>query len=239
MKPARRRFCRFCFIFKPYFPRCFFPFVEQHPQQSAAGNHHQADPQRHIAAVPGLGAFYLLRRLALLFGLAGSVGSAGSAGSVGVVGSVGPAGSVGSVGVVGSVGSVGSVGFSLVSNGVLEPRIAYWLKWSFQTRGSLLPPPRQSVPMVAQIHRLIVFVAFQVVVQRDFHRHGIVLDFKGFPILADADVVNGQQARSSSFSSGRLSSTLSCAIVSAERVASSGTPSVRRWKRWCRSWSVR
>src|SRR5699024_2460239 len=27
-----------------------------------------ADPQRHIAAVPGLGAFYLLRRLALLFG---------------------------------------------------------------------------------------------------------------------------------------------------------------------------
>ena len=48
---------------------------------------------------------------------------------------------------------------------------------------------------VAQIHRLIVFVAFQVVVQRDFHRHGIVLDFKGFPVLADADVVNGQQAR--------------------------------------------
>ena len=46
----------------------FFPFVEQHPQQSAAGNHHQADPQRHIAAVPGLGAFCLPRRLALLFG---------------------------------------------------------------------------------------------------------------------------------------------------------------------------
>ena len=34
-----------------------------------------------------------------------------------------------------------------------------------------------------------------MVVQRDFHRHGIVLDFKGFPVLADADVVNGQQAR--------------------------------------------
>ena len=46
-------------------PPPFFPPVEQHSQHAAAGGQHQADPQRHIAAVPGLGAFCLLRRLAL------------------------------------------------------------------------------------------------------------------------------------------------------------------------------
>ena len=36
--------------------RRLFPPVEQHSQHAAAGSQHQADPQRHIAAVPGLGA---------------------------------------------------------------------------------------------------------------------------------------------------------------------------------------
>jgi len=48
---------------------------------------------------------------------------------------------------------------------------------------------------VTQIYRLIVFVALQVVVHRDFDRHGVVLDFQSFTVFSNADVVNGQQAR--------------------------------------------
>ena len=58
------------FYLSALFPgRRLFPPVEQHSQHAAAGSQHQADPQRHIAAVPGLWAFCLPRRLALLFGL--------------------------------------------------------------------------------------------------------------------------------------------------------------------------
>ena len=127
------------------------------------------------------------------------------------------------------------MGFSLVSNGVLEPRIAYWLRWVGLKHEEVSFHHRiKAFQRVAQIHRLVVFVALQVVVQRDFDRHGVVLDFQGFPvILADADVVNGQQARQlSSFSSGRLPSTLSCAMVSAERGLR--PPARRRSGRWKR-----
>ena len=61
-----------------------FPPVEQHSQHAAAGSQHQADPQRHIAAVPGLWAFCLPEGLPCCSGLAGSVGSVGSVGVVGV-----------------------------------------------------------------------------------------------------------------------------------------------------------
>lgn len=45
------------FYLSALFPgRRLFPPVEQHSQHAAAGGQHQADPQRHIAAVPSLGA---------------------------------------------------------------------------------------------------------------------------------------------------------------------------------------
>ena len=49
--------------------------------------------------------------------------------------------------------------------------------------------------LFAQIYRLIVFVALQVVVHRDFDRHGVILDFQSFTVFSNADLVNGQQAR--------------------------------------------
>ena len=70
MKPRLQALLPVLFYLSALFPgRRLFPPVEQHSQHAAAGGQHQADPQRHIAAVAGLRAFCLPRRLALLFGL--------------------------------------------------------------------------------------------------------------------------------------------------------------------------
>ena len=54
--PPAGAFAGFVYYSALFPGRRLFPPVEQHPQHAAAGGQHQADPQRHIAAVPGLGA---------------------------------------------------------------------------------------------------------------------------------------------------------------------------------------
>ena len=43
----------------------FLSAVKRHAIDAGSGCSQKTNPQHHIAAVPGLGAFYLLRRLAL------------------------------------------------------------------------------------------------------------------------------------------------------------------------------
>ena len=55
MKPRLQALLPVFVYYSALFPgRRLFPPVEQHPQHAAAGGQHQADPQHHVAAVPGL-----------------------------------------------------------------------------------------------------------------------------------------------------------------------------------------
>ena len=47
----------------------FLSAVKRHANSAGSGCSQKTNPQHHVAAVPGLGAFCLPRRLALLFGL--------------------------------------------------------------------------------------------------------------------------------------------------------------------------
>ena len=66
MKPRLQALLPVLFYLSALFPgRRLFPPAKQHSQHAAAGGQHQADPQRHIAAVPSLGAAGVAGRILL------------------------------------------------------------------------------------------------------------------------------------------------------------------------------
>ena len=63
--PPAGAFAGFVYYSALFPGRRLFPPVKQHFQHAAAGGQHQADPQHHVAAVPGLGAAGVAGRILL------------------------------------------------------------------------------------------------------------------------------------------------------------------------------